>query len=160
MSICEDFLTFIATRRRRLRIVPMLGAITEQSSPVTKTPKFHSCLKGETLMAFTMTDSQQTTMSVKFVDKKGQPAKVDGAPEWSTDNTDVLALTPAADGLSCLVAAAGPLGDGTITLKADADLGAGVVPLIGTVDVSVTGGQATVVTIDPGTPSEQPVPTP
>jgi len=107
---------------------------------------------------FQMTYSQQVTLSVAFTDKKGNPAAVDGVPEWSTDNPTVLALTPAADGLSCLVKAAGPLGTAKVTLKADADLGAGVTDIVGTFDVEITAGVATTVTITAGTPEEQPAP--
>lgn len=107
-------------------------------------------------MAFSMTDSQQVTVTPKFVDKNGNAANVDGVPEWSTDNTDVLSLIPAADGKSCLVSAVGPLGVGNITLKADADLGVGIRTVIGTLEVTITGGQAAAVVLEPGAPSEQP----
>ena len=107
-------------------------------------------------MAFTMSDSQQTNCSVVFVDKKGNPAPVDGVPQWLVDNPNVLALAPAADGMSCLVSAVGPLGDATVTVKADADLGSGVTEVIGTLAVTITGGTATTVTITPAAPTEQP----
>lgn len=104
-------------------------------------------------MAFSMTDSQKSTLSVKFEDKKGNPAPVDPGttPTWSTDNTDVLQLTPSADGLSCDVAAVGPLGVGTVTLKASA----GGSDIIGTVQITITGGAATQVEIDNTPPVEQ-----
>jgi len=107
-------------------------------------------------MAFQMSDSQQVDVTIAPVDKKGNPAKLDGVPEWSTDNTDVLALTTSADGLTCTIMAVGPLGTGTVTVKADADLGAGTTPLIGTLEVAITGGAATTITLNPGTPTEQP----
>lgn len=107
-------------------------------------------------MAFDLTDTQEVLVSVDLKTKRGNPAKVDGVPEWSTDNTEVLALTPAADGLSCTVSAVGPLGTANVTLKADADLGAGVTPIFGVLEVNVTAGQATVVTLKPGAPTEQP----
>ena len=107
-------------------------------------------------MAFSMSDSQQVVLTIKALDKKNNPAPIDGPGEWSTDNTDVLALTPAADGLSCTVVAVGPLGVGKVTVKADADMGAGVVPIVGTIDVTITAGQATTVVVDAGTPTEQP----
>lgn len=106
-------------------------------------------------MAFEMSSTQQVGVSVEFKDKKGNPAKVDGVPEWMTDNSDVLIVTPAGDGMSCIVAAAGPLGVGNITLTADADLGTGVVPVIGTLEVTITAGPATTVTLTPGVPLEQ-----
>jgi hypothetical protein len=103
-----------------------------------------------------MTDTQQTVMTAKFVDKKGNPGQVDGVPEWLVDNPNVLQLTPAADGMSCVALAVGPLGNATVTLKADADLGAGVTPIMGTVDFTIVGSASTTVSIDVATPTEQP----
>ncbi len=107
---------------------------------------------------FQMTDSQQTTLRVGgLADKKGNPVTgtLQGAPQWSTDNTDVVALTPAADGQSCLVAAVGPLGQANVTLKLQADFGQGPVPIVGTFAVTITGGSATQVTITADPPSEE-----
>lgn len=110
-------------------------------------------------MATTLTATQQRVVSPRFEDKKGNPAKVDGAPTWSTDNTDVLALEPAADGLSCVVKAVGPLtqpdSPAMVTMTADADLGEGFEPVIGTIEFEVGPGKATVVTLEAGEPTEQ-----
>jgi hypothetical protein len=107
-------------------------------------------------VAFQLTDSQDVVVTPKFTSKKGNPARVDGVPEWLVDNSELLALTPAADGLSCSVSAVGPLGTATVTMKADADLGSGVVDVLGTLEIEVTGGGATTVSLEPGTPTEQP----
>ncbi len=144
-----------------VRLVPVLGPITERQGPTVPTPAhkghYH---RGELLMAFSMTDSQQVDVTIKPVDKKGQPAPLDGVPEWSTDNTDVLSLKPSADGLTCTVIAVGPLTapdtPARVTVKADADMGSGTTPIIGTLDITITGGAATTITLTPGTPSEQP----
>lgn len=148
-----------ARRKPKLKIVPRLGPFREVSGTVAKTPQFLFARKPkqkETIVAFTLTDSQEVVYTVDFKTKKGNPAKVDGVPEWSTDNTELLALTPAADGLSCKVSAVGPLGKATVTMKADADLGAGVVDIFGTAEVEVGPGTATNVTLTAGAPSEQP----
>lgn len=105
-------------------------------------------------MAFTLKDTQRVQLSVKFVDKVGNPAKVDGIPEWSVDNPNVAKLEPAADGLSCMVSAVGPLGTAKVTLKADADLGAGVSEIAGTFDLEVVASAASIVTIEAGTPED------
>lgn len=139
------------------RIVFVIRKVSEVNRVVTKTPAFYNWpLLGDVLMAVQLTDSQQCDVTPKFVDKKGNPAKVDGAPTWLTDNPDVLSLTPSADGLTCTVAAVGPLGAGKISMKADADLGAGVVELVGTLDFEITAGQATTVILDVGAATEQP----
>jgi hypothetical protein len=107
-------------------------------------------------MATAISTTQQVQLSAKFSDRRGRPAQVDGRPEWSTDKSDVLMLSPTDDGLSCVVAAAGPLGTARVTMTADADLGDGVKPLIGFLDVEVTPGEATVVEVTAGSPEEQP----
>jgi len=143
-------------RRRGFRMVPGVKDFREWSKPPQKTPQYQGTKKGRTILMATMTATQQMTCTIQILDKKGNPAEVDGVPTWLTDNTDVLSLTPAADGMSCLVAAVGALGSAGVTVTADADLGAGVEPLIGTLDFDITGGKASVIAITPGTPTEQP----
>lgn len=144
-------------KKRRVYVLPILGVVSEQSGPVAPTPQFRGWpIQGELLMAFTLTDSQQVTITVQITDKKGNPAKVDGPPVWLVDNPNVLALTPAADGMSCLVAAVGPLGTGKVSMTADADLGAGITEIVGVLDGEVTAGTATNVVLTPGAPTEQP----
>ncbi len=149
----------VAKARKRPRVLFRLGPIIEQQGPAVRASVSRAgptAKKEEILMAFEMSDSQQVTLSAAFLDRKNNPARVDGPPEWLTDSPALLTLTPAADGLSCVVAAAGPLGSGTVTVKADADLGAGVVQLVGALEVTITGGSASTVTITPGAPTEQP----
>ncbi len=139
-------------------MVPALGPFVEQSGQIAKTPQFQGPkLKKirNLILMFDLAATKQTTLSVKFVDRKGNPAKVDGVPEWLTDNSELLSLTPSSDGMSCECVAVGPLGTANITLTADADLGAGIVALVGTEQVNITAGDATAVTIDHSEPSEQ-----
>ncbi len=143
--------------KRKFRLIPELGRFREQTEPVVKTPQF---LRPKPhprylIMAFNLVDTQTVKVTVKPVDKKGNPAVLDGVPEWSVDNPNVLALTPAADGLSCDVSAVGPIGDATVTFKGDTRVGPEVNPILGTLDITVTGGEATTVTLEPGTPTEQ-----
>ncbi len=147
----------IKKKRKKFRLVPVLGVVREQTSPVSPTSEFRGWpTYGELLMAFTLTDTQQVTLSVVITDKKGNPARIDGRPEWLVDNPNLLALDPGTDALSCVVKAMGPLGTAIITFKADADLGPGTAPLIGTLEVEITGGTASNVVIKPGDPAEQP----
>lgn len=140
---------------REARIVITLSEF-EEAGNVKPTPQYHKWpVFGSIIMAFTLVDSQKVTITPKFVDKKGNPARVDGKPEWLVDNPNVLALTPADDGLSCVVAAVGPLGTAKVSLKADADLGEGVKEIGGFLDVEVVGGEAVSVELTPGEVSEQ-----
>ena len=103
-----------------------------------------------------LTDTQKADLSISPVDSKGNPAKLDGVPTWaSSDATIVTVSGISADGLSATVYATGPAGTATVAVSGDADLGAGVTTITGTLDVSVTGGAATAIAITAGTPTEQ-----
>lgn len=143
--------------RRRGRIVFSLGLAHEQAGPAVKTPKFFRCIKEDVDMASALTVTQQVTVTIKAIkDKKGNPAKIDGAPAWATDNTDLLALTPAADGMSCLVKAVGVIGSANVQASIDADVGPGVSLVLGTAGFDIVAGQAVQVDLDVGAPAEQP----
>lgn len=146
---------FLADTFATGRMYFVLGPIREQNSPVTLTPFFQGQPVGEIMAALTLTDSQDCPLSVAFVDKKGQAAPVDGAAQWLTSNSEVIALAPADDGLSCVISAVGPLGTATVSVTADADLGDGVTSISGSVDVTVIAGAAVTVDVTPGTPTEQ-----
>ncbi len=103
--------------------------------------------------------SEQMRVSVEFVDRRGNPAEVQD-PEWMTDNSELLALEPSEDGKSCLVKAVGPLGLANVTLRADADTGEGVVPILATGEVEVTPGKARTARLRFDPPEEQPEDTP
>jgi hypothetical protein len=147
-------------QRRKARLIPRLGHIVEQSGPPPKPrPDFnlwpHHFKKRNLLMALTMTSSQETTCTIKAVDKKGNPARIDGVPEWLTDNSEVLVIEPSGDGLTCKVSAVGMVGVANVQVTADADTGAGVRPVIGTLEVSITAGPAERIDVEAAEPSEQ-----
>jgi hypothetical protein len=110
---------------------------------------------GELPMSLVMTDTQQFTASVSFVDAKGNPAQVDGAPSWSVSDPTILSITPSSDGLSAEVSAIGVLGTSQVSVSADADLGAGVTNIVGVLDVQVVAGQAVAANISASTPVDQ-----
>lgn len=91
---------------------------------------------------FTLPNDKTASGAISYVDSKGQAAKVDGVPKWSSSDEAVLKVTAADDGLSAKVEPVGPAGTAQIKVEADADLGAGVVPILTLVDVEVVGGQA------------------
>ena len=102
-----------------------------------------------------ITATQQFTASIVITDRKGNPADVDGIPTWAAENPTVISITPAADGMSALIVAQG-VGSSNYNVNADADLGAGVVPIIGEGTVNVSKGIATVVKLTEGAAEEQP----
>lgn len=107
-------------------------------------------------MAFTLTADQQVPVSLVIIDNHGNPAKVDGTPSWFITDSSILAANMAPDGLSATITAKGPAGNSQVKVSADADLGEGVVEIIGLLDVTVVAGQAAVVGLQPGTPVPKP----
>lgn len=134
----------------------VIGPVSEQAHAPALTPQFQGSAKGAIMATLNLTATQNCNLSVAITDKKGNPAPVEGVPEWAVDNSELLSIEPAADGLSAVISAVGPLGTALVSLQADADLGEGVTPLAGTLEVVVGAGAATVVEIVPGTPEEQP----
>lgn len=146
----------------KLRLVPRIGPVTEQLEPVVPTPQYQGstpCME-ILLMPLTMKDDQQVEFTLEFRNKKGNVVPnppLDGIPTWVTNNSDILALTVSPDGLTCSVAAVGALGIANVTFSGDGDLGAGVVPLTGTFEITIIADPAaTQVTLVPGTPTDQP----
>lgn len=90
---------------------------------------------------FTLPDDATANAAVAYVDAKGKPAKVDGAPVWSSSDEAILTVVAAADGMSAVVTPV-DLGTAQVKIVADADLGAGVTEIITLGDVEVVGGQA------------------
>ncbi len=135
----------------------VIGPFKPSTGTVAPTPQFNrSPIHGEVTVSFNLPADKKVTLSIAPKDSKGNPAKIDGVPVWATDTPTVLALTPAADGLSCLVEPVGMLtpGDGSkpaqVQVNVDADLGPGVTELVGTLAIDVSAGSATVIDITPG----------
>lgn len=101
---------------------------------------------------FILTDLQKVPVSIAFVDVAGNPAKVDGVPQWGTSDPTVLLVTPAEDGMSAEVVTVGPLGSAQISVKADADLGEGIKEIISVQGFEVVGSEAVAANFTVGTP--------
>lgn len=88
-------------------------------------------------------DQATTTFSLSFVDSKGQPSKVDGAPTWTAPDASFGTLTPAADGLTATFVLADPpvLGAFQVRADADADMGSGTEDVIVLGDCEVVAGK-------------------
>lgn len=104
------------------------------------------------------------TITVSFVDAKGKPAKVDGAPTWAASDPSIVdTLTAAADGMSAVAHITDNIGASQITVSADVDLGSGITSKDFVDTVSVIAGDAAAatfsfggVTPDSGTPEPAP----
>jgi hypothetical protein len=101
--------------------------------------------------------TQQCELEAKVMDRKGNPASVQN-PQWSSSEPETAIVTvDATNPLKAVVKAVGVVDEASMVLfEADADLGDGVLPIIATLDVVVTAGQAVVVELAAGPPVEQP----
>ena len=100
--------------------------------------------------AVQLTDLQQVTISVSEVDSKNQPVTGD-ALTWTVDQPGVVAITPSADGYSCLCVA-GTDGTAVVTVTDNTV----TPPLTGSDTITVVSSAATSLVISEGTPEAQP----
>lgn len=106
-------------------------------------------------MALILTDEQQCGLEIELLTAAGNPGKVDGLPQWSVANPSVCGIVVSPDGLSATISANG-LGSTQVSVTVDADLGAGVRSLTGTLDVTVQPAEVVSIGILAGTPQTKP----
>lgn len=99
-----------------------------------------------------LTNAQKVPLSIQPLDQYGNPARVDGVPVWNNSDEALGTLTVAADGLSAEYSTLGPIGTAQVSVTADADLGAGVRSLTGTLDIQVEPSEAVTLNIAAGVP--------
>jgi hypothetical protein len=92
-------------------------------------------------MATIIVAGEVKTATVEWKDAKGNVARVDGEPVWTSGNDAVVSVVT---GPSGVVVTGMGLGDAQISVTADADLGAGVRSLVATADVTVVAGEAVI----------------
>lgn len=150
---------------RTIRLIPIVRSIVEQTGPVAKTPQYQTKgpVQGDLLMGLDITATQDCVLAVdpdSVKDAKGNKVTLEEGDGWSTDNSDVLALTPNPNNfLECKISAIGPVTQPgqpvRVFLSADGKTGAGVAPAIGSIEVNVGPGNAVTFNIGAGTPTEQ-----
>lgn len=111
--------------------------------------------EGLGVSAVELTDTQQVVATLSPVDARGNAAKVDGVPAWETSDATIATVEAGPDDRSVTIRATGPTGSCRVSVTADADLGEGVVPIVGVLDITVIAGAAVTVDISVGAPSEQ-----
>jgi len=101
--------------------------------------------------------TQEAIVEAIITDRRGNPAAVQD-PQWASLEETAVTVTPdPTNPLKATVKAVGPVDEASqVQFTADADLGDGVKPLIGLLDVVVTAGEATIVELTAGAPTEQP----
>lgn len=102
----------------------------------------------------TLTATQRVGVAITPVDAKGNVARIDGPATFLSSDETILTVTPNGD-LAALVTATGKLGTAQLSVAADGDLGEGVRPLRGTLDIEIVAGEAVALTINANAPEEQ-----
>ena len=96
--------------------------------------------------------TQKLPISIVIVDSQGNPASVDGVPAWSLTDTSKGAIVASADGMSAEFTPSGSLGEVSVEVSADADLGVGVINILGSLPISIFSGQAVSIQLSAGNP--------
>lgn len=99
-------------------------------------------LQQEITTMVTISADKKRTFSVQPVDSKGRPAAIEGIPVWDLAAPGGVTLFPTPDGLACDVVWIEAKQGIVLTVKADADLGAGVREITGSVDIETLGAEA------------------
>lgn len=98
---------------------------------------------GETYMpAVVLNRHTSRLVTLVPMDEDRNVTKLDGPATIGSANPAVTILNPSDDGLSFTMRAEGVAGTGQVSITGDADLGAGVVPIVSTADVTVPAGNA------------------
>lgn len=104
------------------------------------------------MLELTITNEQKINVTLKPVTATGKPAKLDGAPSWTTlsGNSQVQV---ADDGLSADLISSDDPGDTEVMIKADADLGDGVEEISDIIRLHVAGAKAANLGLSAGEPT-------
>jgi hypothetical protein len=103
----------------------------------------------------TITADKVVSLSIdpaSIKDREGNPAAVQGTPVWASSDETVVTLQVAEGGMSA-VAVSHLAGAARVLVEADADLGDGVKPINGSLEIEVTPGVAAAITITAGEPT-------
>jgi len=104
--------------------------------------------KGDTV-AYTLPIDHFIEVQVSYVDAHGNPAAIDGPVAWTSSNESMATVdVDTVDSTLCRITPVGPPGTAQVVATADVDLGAGVKPLLTTLDLTLVAGTAVAGTID------------
>jgi hypothetical protein len=93
----------------------------------------------------TMTSEEKVLVTVQPLTEAGNPATVDGAAAWTVTSGTCTQL-------SAYIVSGSTPGDSLISVQVDADLGAGVVPIVDTITAHVTSPTAESLQVTVGEP--------
>jgi hypothetical protein len=108
-----------------------------------------------------LTTRQMVHATLAVTKADGSAGQVEaGSVVWASSDETVVLAAPSADGMEADISSVAPGGPARFTVTADADLGAGVVNIIGvSEDILVTADprdQASIINITLGAPTDKP----
>lgn len=138
----EDILREILNLIRALfvRLEFAVGPVTNKPRNVTN------------MLEITITNEQQVKVTLQPVTATGRPAPVDGVPTWETISGNST-VNAAGDGLSADLISEDNPGDTQFIVKADADIGQGVVEISDIITLHVEGAMAANLGLSAGQPT-------
>lgn len=142
MNILDDILARLDDIQKKVAV------LTEMKIVFYKYDQNGQLTKAEPMDQLKVTQFETFPLAIK--DKFGNPALVDGVPAWSVDDNALALIDPAADGMSAVLKPIGPVGIVTISVSADADMGAGVEAVSGSLPIELVAGQAVTIQLTAG----------
>lgn len=106
-------------------------------------------------MSLQLNTEQKIKLTIAPKTESGKPASLDGIPVWTSSDTSVIVLEPAADGLSAYCITTDAAGVSNVSVSADCDLGAGIETISATEDITVTHVKASNLGLTDGTPENK-----
>lgn len=130
-------------------LLPALKQLLCASKPTIVFSEIHFLEEGIKLKgAFTLMNEMtihvhhKVNVGITFTDQFGNPAEVDGAPQWASSDPELLTVTPSEDGKSCLFTAGTRVGQVQVSCTADALPGDEVENFALTASITLVGGKA------------------
>lgn len=103
------------------------------------------------MLEININNEQKVNVSLHPVTPGGHPAPLDGSPTWEVITGDST-VQPAGDGLSADLISSDNPGDTDFLVKADADLGEGIVEISDIIRLHVSGAMAANLGLSAGEP--------
>ncbi len=139
--ICLLVWSAVQTIRFEKKLNEILEKLKDREAVRPQASKVLFYIGDEEVTQMELKVTKKAKVSVKFKDAAGFQAKVDGKPQWAVSDSAKAALVVAEDGMSAEVQAL-DVGSFMLSLTADADLGEGVKPILGSLAFDVTAGEA------------------
>lgn len=139
--ICLLVWSAVQTIRFEKKLNEILALLKDQEPTQPQASKVLFYIEGVEVTQMELKVTKKAKVSVKFKDAAGFQAKVDGKPAWAVSDSTKAILVVAEDGMSAEVQGV-DVGSFMLSLSADADLGEGIKPILGSLAFDVTAGEA------------------